>query len=71
VLPTTHQSPILWMQEQIEGLAEQRDVAAAEVHSMTQAAENARRSAEEVRTELGKLCADLDKAKEELFLLHE
>jgi len=52
-------------------LAEQRNVAAAEAHSMTQAAEDARRSAEEVRAELVKLCADLDKAKEELFLLHE
>ncbi len=58
-------------QEQIEGLAAQRDAAAAEVHSNTQAAQEARRSAEGVRAELEGLCADLDKAKEELFLLHE
>jgi uncharacterized coiled-coil DUF342 family protein len=59
------------MQEQIEDLAQQRDAAAAEAHTMTQAAQEARRSAEGVRAELDGLCADLDMAKEELFLLHE
>jgi len=36
-----------------------------------QAAQEAKRSAEGARAELDGLCADLDKAKEELFLLHE
>ena len=59
------------MQDQIQDLAQQRDAAAAEAHVMRQAADDARRSADGVRAELDALCGDLDKAKEELFLLHE
>ena len=59
------------VQDQIQDLAQQRDAAAAEAHAMRQAAEDAKRSADGVRAELAALCSDLDKAKEELFLLHE
>lgn len=61
----------LTVQDQIQDLAQQRDAAAAEAHAMRQDAEGARCSADGKRAELAALCGDLDKAKEELFLLHE